>query len=93
MLLSLRCPRSNPIWMVATRMQAMSRTKPKEQAGQAAAAAAAAEAGQETEPKLPALRASIAAGGLQLPWAADEGQLMLAGGSRAIPCLPRMRLG
>ncbi|KAL4426979.1 hypothetical protein ABPG77_009540 [Micractinium sp. CCAP 211/92] len=52
---------TNPIWMVATRMQAMSRTKPKEQAGQAAAAAAAAEAGQEAEPKLPAPRASIAA--------------------------------
>lgn len=55
------CPHSNPIWMVATRMQAMSRTK---QQPRQAAAAAAAEAGQEGEPELPPARPSILSGGV-----------------------------
>ncbi|KAL4457944.1 hypothetical protein ABPG75_012809 [Micractinium tetrahymenae] len=60
---------TNPIWMVATRMQAMSRARPRQQpapAGAAAAAAAAAkaeagQAGQEAEAELPPARPSILA--------------------------------
>lgn len=59
---------TNPIWMVATRMQAMSRAKPtQQQPGRAAppdvaaAKAEAGQAGQEAEPELPPARPSILA--------------------------------